>query len=128
MADTVTPTSPVEALGGVYIKLASASADAKHTKGLDGQLLGILGKQYKIKSAHYYKVARDMSWAAISKNVQNQMLEKSISKGQFAWENPGVTFLEVYPQGTSAFAVAMDASTAKSAQKFIGYFVLEAAK
>jgi hypothetical protein len=128
MAETATPTSPVEALGGDYIKAASATASAKNAKALDSQVLGLVGKHYKIKSAHYYRVAKDMPWVAISKNVQNQMLEKKVNKGQFAWENPGIVFVEVYPQGTSAFAVAMDGSTAKSVQKFIGYYELSAAK
>lgn len=128
MAETATPTSPVEALGGAHIREVSASGDAKSAKALDGQLLALIGKQYKIKSSHYYKVAKDMPWVAIAKNVQNQMLEKSVKKGQFPWEDPGIVFLDVYPQGTSAFAVAMDSSTAKSSQKFIGYYVLSAAK
>ncbi len=128
MAETATPTSPVEALGAEYIKAAPASANAASVKALNGQLQALVGKQYKIKSATYYKVAKDIPWIAIAKNVQNQMLEKSVKKGDFPWENPGITYVDVYPQGTSAFALAMDTSSAKKAQKFIGYYVLGPAK
>jgi hypothetical protein len=127
MAETVTPVSPIEALGGDYIKSAPASGNAKSVKSLDGQLLALVGKQYKVKSSQYYKVAKDIPWIAISKNVQNQMLEKSIQKADFPWEDPGITFVEIYPQGTGAFAVAMDDSTVDSPEKFISYFVLSAA-
>jgi hypothetical protein len=124
MAETATPTSPIEALGGGYIKAAPAASNAKSVKALDGQVTGLVGKQVKILSATYYKVAKDIPWVAIAKNVQNQMLEKSVEKGKFAWEDPGITFVEVYPQGKGAFAVAMESGSAKSAQKFVGYYVL----
>ena len=58
-----------------------------------------------------------MAWVAISKNVENQMLEKSINRVPFEWTNPDMDFVDVYPQGDSAFAV-----------KVVGYDVLMAVK
>jgi hypothetical protein len=128
MAETATPASPIEALGAEHIKSAPLPANAKSAAALDDQLLALVGKDYGIKSSQYFKVARDIPWIAIAKNVQNQMLEKSIKKGDFSWEDPGLVFVEVYPQGAAAFAVAMDSNTADAPEKFIGYYVLEVAK
>ena len=69
-----------------------------------------------------------MAWVAISKNVENQMLEKSINRVPFEWTNPDMDFVDVYPQGDSAFAVAMYSKTASSKVKVVGYDVLMAVK
>ena len=62
------------------------------------------------------------------KNVENQMLEKSVHRALFEWNNPGMDFVDVYPQDDRAFAVAMYSKTASSKVKFVGYYVLTAVK
>jgi len=88
----------------------------------------VWGDKYTIASARYFAVPGEVPWFAVSKSVQNQMAETSIQRVIFEWNDPGIDFVEVYPQGDGAFAVAMPKGTKSSAEKLIGFYVLRAAK
>jgi hypothetical protein len=124
MADTVTATSPVSE----HVKAVEASAAAANAKALDAEVTKFLRKKYAIKSATYYSFGAGIPWVAISKNVQNQMREKSVERVIYDWNNPGIDFVDVYPQGDTAFAVAMYTKTSGSKEKFVGYYVLTTEK
>lgn len=94
------------------------------TKKLDAEVTAFLRDKYTIASAKYYEVAGEIPWIAVSKNVQNQMAEKSVKKVMFEWYEPGLDFIEVYPQGKQAFALAMPKGTKSSADKLIGFYTL----
>jgi hypothetical protein len=108
------------------MKEVSASADSKK---LDAEVTAFLRDKYTISSARYYQTPGEIPWIAVSKNVQNQMKEKSIERKLFEWYEPGLDFVEVYPQGKNggAFAVAMPKGTKSDAQKLVGFYVLSAA-
>jgi len=52
------------------------------------------------------------------------MGERSIPRAAYAWHEPGLDFVEVYPQGGSAFAVAMPKGTKTSSPKLVAFYVL----
>ncbi len=124
MADTVTAISPVNE----HVKPVDAATASADVAALDAEVTAFLRGRYTIESASYYHFAGEIPWVAIAKSVQNQMREKSIERVVFDWNNPGYDFVEVYPQGKSAFAVAMYTKSSRSKQKLVGYFVLSAAR
>ena len=121
MANPITPKPP----SGSYVKAADHGADAK---ALDEELTKYLRGKYLVQSAHYYTFSDDVPWVAIAKNVQNQMQEKSIPKVVYEWNNPGYDLVDVYPQGDTAFAVAILSKTKSGKTKLVGYFSLTAKK
>lgn len=124
MADTVTAIPPT----GDHVKVVAA-ADAKaDIAALHDELTKYLRDKYTIQSGSYFRFSKDVPWVAISKNVQNQMAEKSIERVVFEWNNPGYDSVDVYPQGKTAFAVAMHSKSGPGKPKFVGYFVLTAKK
>jgi len=98
------------------------------SKKLDAEVTAFLRNKYAIASARYYQAPGEIPWIAVSKSVQNQMAEKSIRRTMFEWYEPGIDFVEVYPQGKNgaAFAVAMPKGTKSSADKLVGFYVLSA--
>jgi len=119
MAETVFQPKPLD-----YMKAVPAT---EKSRKLDAEVTEFLRKQYVIASAHYYDVPGEVPWIAVSKTVQNQMLEKSFEPVYFKWYEPGLDFVEVYPQGNgAAFAVAMPKGTKSSAEKLVGFYVLGA--
>ncbi len=124
MADTVTANPPT----GDHVKTV-AKADAKaDIAALNDEVTKYLRDKYSIESGSYYRFSKDVPWVAISKNVQNQMVEKSIRPVFFEWHNPGYDFVDIYPQGKTAFAVAMLSKSGPGKPKFVGYFVLSTTK
>ena len=107
------------------IKEVSATEESKK---LDAEVAAFLRDKYAIGSARYYRVPGEFPWIAVSKSVQNQMAEKSIQRTMFEWYEPGLDFVEVYPQGKvgAAFAVAMPKGTKSNAEKLVGFYVLSA--
>jgi hypothetical protein len=107
------------------MKEVAASEDSRK---LDAEVTAFLRNKFVIASARYYRVPGEIPWIAVSKTVQNQMAEKSIRRTMFEWYEPGIDFVEVYPQGKSggAVAVAMPKGTSPSADKLIGFYVLSA--
>ena len=107
------------------MKEVPASAESKK---LDAEVTAFLRNKYAIASARYYQVPGEIPWIAVSKSVQNQMAEKSIQPVMFEWYEPGIDFVEVYPQGNNgaAFAVAMPKGTKSSSDKLVGFYVLSA--
>jgi hypothetical protein len=103
---------------------------SEESKKLDAEVLTFFRDQFSIKSAHYYLLPGEIPWIAFSKSVQNQMAEKLIRRTVFDWYEPGIDFIEVYPQGNNdtVFAVAMPKGTNPSADKLIGFYVLTAHK
>lgn len=124
MADTVTPKSPEDK----YVTAVAAGSAPEAAKKLDADVIKFLRGAYTIKSVHYYRFDPDVPWVAITKDVQNQMLKKSIKRVFYEWFEPGLDLIEVYPQGKTAFAVAMDSKTPPGAESFVGYYVLEDGK
>ncbi|HLK63430.1 MAG TPA: hypothetical protein VKU19_08320 [Bryobacteraceae bacterium] len=96
------------------------------SKKLDAEVTAFLRNQYAIASARYYQAPGEIPWIAISKSVQNQMAEKSIQRTMFDWYEPGIDFVEVYPEGKNAFAVAMPTGTKSNADKLVGFYILSA--
>jgi hypothetical protein len=96
------------------------------SKKLDADVIEFVRGRYTIVSARYYRIGADVPWVAISKNVQNQMAEKSIKRVMLDWYEPGIDFVETYPQGQegAAVAVAMPKGAKSSAEKIVGYYVL----
>ena len=105
------------------MKEVPASGDSKK---LDTELTAFLRDKYAIASARYYQVPAEIPWIAVSKSVQNQMAEKSIRPIMFEWYEPGIDFIEVYPQGKdgAAFALAMPKGSDPGAGKLAGFYVL----
>ena len=91
-------------------------------------MTALLRNKYAIVSARYYRVAGDVPWLAVAKSVQNQMAQKSIQRTMLDWYEPGIDFIEIYPQGTSgaAFALAMPKGTKTNSDKLVGFYVLGA--
>lgn len=107
------------------MKEVSASKDSEK---LDAEVIAFFRDQFSIKSARYYQVPGEIPWIAVSKSVQNQMAARSIQQTMFEWYEPGIDFIEVYPQGNhgAAFAVAMPKGANLSADKLVGFYVLSA--
>lgn len=124
MADTVTANPPT----GDHVQVVAA-ADAKADIAvLHDEVSKYLRGKYTIQSGNYYRFSKDVPWVAISKNVENQMAEKSIPRVFYEWNNPGYDFVDVYPQGNTAFAVAMHSKSGPGKSKLVGYFVLTSKK
>jgi hypothetical protein len=115
---TKQPKSPVDE----YVKAVASDTTSAI---LDANVTKYLRSQYKIKSATYYKVDPVLSWQQVVKPVQNEMAEKFVPRVSYDWHSPGIDLIEVFPQGKSAFAVAMLVSEKKGAPHLIGYYVLE---
>jgi hypothetical protein len=124
MAETITPKPPVED----YAKEVAATSSPVLAKALDGVVTRYLRGTYKIKSVQYYKFKSDVPWVAISKEVQNQMLEKSVKRSFFDWNEPGIDIIDIYPQGKTAFVIAMDKKALLSKKQFVGYYVVDGGK
>ena len=93
--------------------------------GLDAEVQAFLRDRFTIESARYYVLPGDVPWLAVSKSVENQMAERSIRRTIFEWYEPGLDFVEVYPQGDAeAFAVAMPKDGPTSEAKLIGFYRL----
>lgn len=106
------------------MKEAQAGAE---TEKLDAEVTAFLRDKYEIVSASYYELAGEVPWIAISKSVRNQMAAKSIQPVMFDWYEPGLDFVDVYPQGSDgAFALAMPEGSRSAADKLIGFYVLKA--
>lgn len=105
------------------MKEVAASGD---TAKLDAEVKAFLRDKFVIASGRYYQVPAEIPWIAVSKSVQNQMAEKSFKPAMFEWYEPGIDFVEVYPQGKegAAFAVAMPKGASPSGEKLVGYYVL----
>jgi hypothetical protein len=103
---------------------AKEVAASELSKKLDAEVAAFLRNKYTVGSARYYSVAGEIPWIAVSKSVQNQMVEKSFKRVMFEWYEPGLDFVEVYPQGKAAFAVAMPKGTKSSSDKLVGFYVL----
>lgn len=124
MADTITANPPT----GDHVNVVDANDAAAEIAALHEELAKFLRDKYAIKSGHYYRFRADVPWVAISKNVQNQMAEKSVQRVIFDWNNPGYDFVDVYPQGDTAFAVAMYSKSGAKKTRLVGYFELTAKK
>ena len=99
---------------------------SEKSKELDIELSDYLRDEFSIDSAQYYHVASEIPWIAVSKSVQNQMAEKSIKKQMFEWYEPGLDFIEIYPQSNdTAFAIAMPKGTNTSSDKLVGFYILK---
>ena len=98
------------------------------SRQLDADVKEFVRGKYTIASARYFQVPGDVTWASISRSVQNQMQEKSIPRVMLEWYEPGIDFVETYPQGKNggAFAVAMPKGTKSNSDKIVGYYVLSA--
>jgi hypothetical protein len=105
---------------------ASTVGAGAETGKLDADVTALLRDKYAIVSARYYRVAGDVPWLAVAKSVQNQMAQKSIQRTMLDWYEPGIDFIEIYPQGTSgaAFALAMPKGTKTNSDKLVGFYVL----
>ncbi len=101
---------------------------SEESKKLDAEVTVFLRDRFTIASARYYQVPGEIPWIAVSKSVQNQMAEKSHKRAMFEWYEPGIDFVEIYPQGKDgdAFAVAMPKGANPSADKLVGFYVLRA--
>jgi hypothetical protein len=101
---------------------------SENSAKLDAETKSFLRDQFSIKSARYYLVPGEIPWIAVSKSIHNQMAEKSIQRKMFEWYEPGIDFVEIYPQGKNgaAFAVAMPKGSNPSANKLVGFYVLSA--
>lgn len=125
MSDIQQPSLLDKALGSSLAKQISGSSHNVGKKALDAQVTKIFGSKYVISSSQYFAVSVDVPWVAISKNVQNQMLERSISQAHYGHENPGIVLIDFYPQPHGAFVLAMDKSSSHQGEKLVGYFVLQ---
>lgn len=106
------------------MKQSPANAE---TEKLDAEVTAFLRDSYEIESARYFRVAGEVPWIAVSKSIRNQMAQKSIQSVMFDWYEPGIDFVDVYPQGSDgAFAVAMPQGSQSGADKLIGFYVLKA--
>jgi hypothetical protein len=116
--------------GSVYqpepLEGMTAVPSSDDTKKIDAAVTMFLRGEYVIASASYYRVPADIPWIAVSKSVKNQMAAESIQQTMFAWYEPGIDFVEIYPQGKNAFAIAM--LDWPSGDYLVGFYVLHAAK
>jgi len=122
LADTIVPVAPK----GDHVRVIDVTAATAEVEALRNEVTRFLRGKYRIQSETFYRFRGDVPWVAISKNVQNQMAEKSIQRAIYDWNNPGYDFVDVYPQGDGAFAVAMSAKGDASHGRLVGYFVLSA--
>ena len=118
MSDVIKANPP----SGEHVKAVQAASETAEIKNLIDEVTKFVRGRYTIKSGDYYRFRGDVPWVAISKNVQNQMAEKSIQRVIYEWNNPGFDFVDVYPQGDSAFAVAMSSKSSSNKSKLVGYF------
>ncbi|WP_320043228.1 hypothetical protein [uncultured Desulfobacter sp.] len=119
MAETmIFQPKPIEGM----IKVPASADSGK----LDQEVKTFCRGQFAIGSASYYQVAGEIPWLAISKSIQNQMAAKSIERTMFDWYEPGIDFIEIYPQGKNggAFALAMPKESNLGADKLIGFYIL----
>lgn len=120
--DLVQAKSPI----GKYVTNTNVTKSKLEIEELNNEVIKYLhDESLTIISAQYYDFSGDVPWVAIAKNVQNQMLEKSIMKAKYEWNNPGYDLVDVYPQKDSAFAVAMYSKHVKNKTKLVGYYVLK---
>jgi hypothetical protein len=124
MADTVTASPPT----GDHVKVVDVNEASAEIKALDEEVTKFLRGKFAIKSGQYYRFSADMPWVAISKNVQNQMTAKSVTRKIYDWNNPGYDFVDVYPQGEAGFAMAMFSKSGRGEAKLVGYYLLTAGK
>lgn len=118
MSDVIKANPPT----GEHVAAVQADNETAEIKNLMEEVTKFVRGKYAIKSGNYYRFRGDVPWVAISKNVQNQMAEKSIKRMLFDWNNPGFDFVDVYPQGDSAFAVAMSSKSSSGKSRLVGYF------
>jgi hypothetical protein len=98
------------------------------TRILDAEVKTFLRDEFTIVSARYFQPASAIPWISISKSVQNQMAEKSVKRTMFEWYEPGLDFVEVYPQekNRGAFALAIPKESRLDSVRLIGFYVLSA--
>ena len=125
MSDVQQPNLLDEALGSNLVKQVSGSSHNVGKKALSAQVIEIFGSKYTISGSHYFAVSADVPWIAISKNVQNQMLERSIHQSHYDKADPGIVLVDFYPQPHGAFVLAMDKGSSRESEKLVGYFVLQ---
>ncbi|RYE92528.1 MAG: hypothetical protein EOO77_46670 [Oxalobacteraceae bacterium] len=125
MTDIQQPKPLDEALGTNLVKQVTGQSRDERNKALDTRVTATFGGKYQIASSRYFSVSTDVTWLAVSKNVQNQMLERSMNRGHYDKENPGILLIDFYPQPHGAFVLAMDANSGKQGHKLVGYFVLK---
>ena len=121
MFDSVFQPKPLDGM--------KAIAASEETKKLDQEVTGFLRGRYAIEKAKYYRAPASMAWIAISKNVQNQMAAKSIKPIMFEWYEPGIDFVEIYPQGEkgAGFALAAPRDMQFEGEKLLAFYVLSSA-
>jgi hypothetical protein len=124
MSDVQQPKLLDEALGSALVKRASGPSHNAGRKALEAQIAKTFGAKYAISSSQYFVVSPDVLWVAASKNIQNQMLERSIGRAHYDGENPGVVLIDFYPQPHGAFVLAMDKGASGRNEKLVAYFVL----
>jgi len=125
MSETITMPKTPDTHYAQEVKEADVSPAAK---ALDAEVLQFLRSPYTIESVRYYQFSKEVGMASIFKNVQNQMAEKSIKRATYSWAEPGLDLIDAYPQGKSAFVVAMPKGTQSGAEKFVGYYALKPVK
>ena len=125
MNDVHQPKLLDEALGSNLVKQVSGPSHTVGKKALEAQVAAAFGSKYAIMASHYFSVSTDVPWVAISKNVQNQMLERSINRTHYYKENPGVDLIDFYPQSHGAFVLAMSKNSGRQSERLVGYFVLQ---
>ena len=119
------PRSLDEVLGSNLAKQVSGPSHDAGKKALDIQITGIFGSEYMLSSSHFFTVSADVSWIAISRNVENQMSEHSVRRAHYDKENPGVVLVDFYRQPHGAFVLAMDGTRRNQDDKLVGYFILQ---
>ena len=123
--ETIQAKSPI----GKYVKNTNVVKSSLEIEEINKEVIKYLrDDSVTIKSSHYYDFSGDVPWVAISKNVQNQMLEKSIPKAKFEWHNPGFDTIDVYQQKDSSFVVALFSKHVSKKTKLVGYYVLKQIK
>lgn len=98
---------------------------SENSEKLDADVIAFSQGQFSIESARYYHAPAKTPWLAVSKSIQNQMAEESFHQKIYEWHEPGIDIIDVYPQGNTAFAVAMPKDRDRSADKLIGFYVLK---
>jgi hypothetical protein len=121
MGTVTTPKSPI----GDHVRELRADERLDARKLMDAEVLAFARKGYAIASAQYFEFDGAIPWVAIATTVKNQMAERSIARQVPSWNDPGYDFVELYPQPSGVFAVAMAKSTAKEARRVVGYYVLK---
>jgi hypothetical protein len=125
MVDVQQPRSLDELVGTSLVKQVPRSVHDMDEVALDTQVAKTFHGKYEIGSSRYFIVSTDVSWAAISKNVQNHMLESSIGRAHYDNEKPGIVLIDYYPQPHGAFVLAMSKESRRRGQRLAGYFVLK---